>query len=74
MRTNVVLDDVLVAEAMRLSGATTKKEVIHLALKKLVESGGGKRSGHHEFLAKYTCQPDIVDGFVPLSREEANER
>ncbi len=36
MRTNVVLDERLVQEAMRLSGMKTKKDVIHLALEALV--------------------------------------
>jgi Arc/MetJ family transcription regulator len=38
MRTNVVLDDQLVAEALKSSGLKTKKDVIHLALKEFVES------------------------------------
>jgi len=38
MRTNVVIDDTLMQQAMRLTGARTKKEVIHQALKLLVES------------------------------------
>jgi Arc/MetJ family transcription regulator len=36
MRTNIVLDDDLVAEAQRLTGARSKKEVVHLALEELV--------------------------------------
>ncbi len=36
MRTNIVLDDKLVEEAMILSGAKTKKEVISLALREFV--------------------------------------
>lgn len=36
MRTNVVLDDDLVAEAIALTGVTTKKALIHLALRELV--------------------------------------
>jgi Arc/MetJ family transcription regulator len=38
MRTNIVLDDQLVADAMRLSGAKTKREVVELALRRLVNS------------------------------------
>ena len=38
MRTNIVLDDDLVKEAFKYSGAKTKKELIHLALKELVEN------------------------------------
>ena len=38
MRTNVVLDESLVDEALRLSNAKTKKELIHEALKEFVEN------------------------------------
>jgi Arc/MetJ family transcription regulator len=38
VRTNIVLDDDLVKEAMTLTGATTKKEVVHIALEELVRS------------------------------------
>jgi Arc/MetJ family transcription regulator len=37
MRTNIVLDDDLVEEAFRLTGARTKKELVHLALDELVQ-------------------------------------
>ncbi len=36
MRTNIVLDDDLVDEAMRFSHAKTKREVVDLALRELV--------------------------------------
>lgn len=36
MRTNIVIDDKLVAEAMKLSKAKTKREVVDLALRELV--------------------------------------
>lgn len=36
MRTNIVLDDELVAEALRITGASTKREVVDLALRELV--------------------------------------
>jgi len=38
MRTNIVLDDDLVEEALAATGARTKKEVVHLALQELVRS------------------------------------
>jgi Arc/MetJ family transcription regulator len=38
MRTNIVLDDDLVDEALTITGARTKKEVVHLALQELVRS------------------------------------
>ena len=37
MRTNIVLDDELVSEAMSLSGARSKREVVDLALRELVQ-------------------------------------
>ena len=37
VRTNIVLDDLLVSEAMRLVGASTKREVVHLALLEMVQ-------------------------------------
>ena len=36
MRTNIDLDDDLVAEAMKLSGAKTKKEVVEMGLLELI--------------------------------------
>ncbi len=38
MRTNIVLDDHLMEEALKLSGIKTKKELIHLALKEFVDN------------------------------------
>ncbi len=36
MRTNIVLDDELVAEAMAATGAKTKREVVEIALRELL--------------------------------------
>ena len=38
MRTNIELDDALVAEAFRLTKAKTKRELIHQALEILIQS------------------------------------
>ena len=38
MRTNINLDDELVSEAFKYTGAKTKKDLIHIALKELVEN------------------------------------
>lgn len=38
MRTNIVLDESLVKEAMRLSHTKTKKELVNQALKEFVEN------------------------------------
>ena len=38
-RTNIELDEKLVEQAMRLTGAHTKREVVDIALRRLVEKG-----------------------------------
>jgi Arc/MetJ family transcription regulator len=38
-RTNIDIDDKLVEKAMRLTGASTKREVVDIALRRLVEKG-----------------------------------
>jgi Arc/MetJ family transcription regulator len=38
MRTNIVLDDELLQEAFRYANVSTKKEIVHLALKEFVEN------------------------------------
>jgi Arc/MetJ family transcription regulator len=38
-RTNIVLDDALVEKAMAMTGARTKREVVEIALRRLVEKG-----------------------------------
>ncbi len=43
-RTNIELDDRLVAEAMELTGARTKREVVDIALRRLVDKGSLYRS------------------------------
>ncbi|WP_298089895.1 type II toxin-antitoxin system VapB family antitoxin [uncultured Sphingomonas sp.] len=37
MRTNIEIDDVLMAEAMEATGARTKKEAVEAALRQLVQ-------------------------------------
>jgi len=34
--TNIDLDETLITEAMRLTGASTKREVVHLGLRELI--------------------------------------
>ena len=38
MRTTIVLDDELLNEALQITGALTKREVVHIALQELVRS------------------------------------
>lgn len=37
MRTNIVLDDELIGEALKLENVKSKKELIHRALKEFIE-------------------------------------
>ena len=37
MRTNIVIDDKLIAEAIKATGAATKREAVELGLKALVQ-------------------------------------
>ena len=39
MRTNIVIDDKLMADVLKLTGAKTKREAVELGLKTLLKSG-----------------------------------
>lgn len=43
MRTNIVLDDKLVREAMKLANVRTMREAVDLALRRFVQSGRQKK-------------------------------
>ncbi len=43
MRTNIVLDDKLVKEAMKLANVRTKREVVDVALRRFVQNGRQKK-------------------------------
>ena len=62
-RTNIVLDETLVAEAMRLSGASTKRQVVDLALRELVRKK--KRTNILDLVGKIKFHEgfDPKDGF-----------
>lgn len=57
MRTNIVLEDDLVKEALKYSGAKTKKELIHQALEEFVKNRRRRNlldlSGKIEFAEGY---------------------
>jgi Arc/MetJ family transcription regulator len=55
MRTNIVLDDVLVEEAFRHSNAKTKRELVDLALREFVENH--KRKDVRELRGKISFHP-----------------
>lgn len=56
MITNIDLDDVLVAEAMKLSGARTKREVVDRALREMVARA--KRPSIRELFGIGGVDPD----------------
>jgi Arc/MetJ family transcription regulator len=56
MRTNIVLDDRLVREAMRLAKVRTKREMIDLALREYVT-----RSKQQDILALIDKEPIAAD-------------
>ena len=56
MRTNINLDDKLVKEAFKYSNASTKKELINLALKEFVEAN--KRMNPKEIKGKIKFEKD----------------
>lgn len=47
MRTNIDLDDVLIAEAMQATGEKTKTAVVHRALRELIRVEGLRRMLEH---------------------------
>jgi Arc/MetJ family transcription regulator len=56
MRTNIDIDDELIAEAARLTGIKTKKDLVHQALRVLIESK--KRKSIFELEGKIELDPD----------------
>lgn len=74
MRTNIVLDDQLITEALKLSGRKTKKDVVDFALQKLVQSLRRQPQKHNLFIKQYISSPIKLDRFTPLSRNDIYER
>jgi Arc/MetJ family transcription regulator len=65
-RTNIVIDDELVMQAMKLTGATTKREVVDIALRSLVS-----RADVYKALRKMRGQADW-DGDLDAWRRSSN--
>ncbi len=61
MRTNIVLDDELVATAMRVAGAKTKRQVVDLALRELV-------ARHRQRKLKRLVGRDLIDPAYDVRR------
>jgi Arc/MetJ family transcription regulator len=57
MRTNIVIDDKLMADAIKASGARTKREVVELGLKTLLQLG--KQSEIKRLRGKIQWQGDL---------------
>lgn len=55
--TNIDLDEALIAEAMRLTGVNTKKEVVHLGLRELIRLA--RLDGVQEHRGKFHWQGDL---------------
>jgi Arc/MetJ family transcription regulator len=57
MRTNIVIDDRLMEEALRLTGLKTKKEAVELGLRTLLRLG--KQEQIRRFRGKLNWQGDL---------------
>jgi Arc/MetJ family transcription regulator len=57
MRTNIVIDDKLMAEALKASGARTKREVVELGLRTLLQLG--KQAEAKRLRGKIQWQGDL---------------
>ena len=69
MRTNIDLDDQLVAEAFKASGAATKKELVHLGLKALIKSK--KRLDLLDLVGVIDLDPDFDHKAVRRTKSDA---
>lgn len=59
MRTNIVIDDKLMADALKATGLNTKKEVVELALKTLVRLKNQERI--RNFRGKLSWEGDLME-------------
>ncbi|MCZ6887762.1 MAG: type II toxin-antitoxin system VapB family antitoxin [Gammaproteobacteria bacterium] len=57
MRTNIVIDDKLLADAIKATGAKTKREAVELGLAALVRLG--KQARIREFRGKLKWRDDL---------------
>jgi Arc/MetJ family transcription regulator len=57
MRTNIVIDDQLMSEALKLTGLKTKKEAVELGLKTLIRLK--KQEGVRQYRGKLKWEGDL---------------
>ena len=57
MRTNIVIDDKLMAEVLRLTGAKSKREAVELGLKTLIRLK--KQAGIRKYRGKLAWEGDL---------------
>jgi len=57
MRTNIVIDDTLMDEALKASGLSTKKEAVEMGLKLLVKQN--KQQALRKLRGKITWEGDL---------------
>lgn len=53
MRTNIVIDDALMKEVIKLTGAKTKKEAVEMGLRTLVQIKRQERIKHYKGKLKW---------------------
>lgn len=70
MRTNIDLDEQLLKQGFALTGVRTKKELVNLALKELVESRSPKNlldlSGQIEFTEGFNTDAVRINRYVAV--------
>ncbi len=59
MRTNIVIDDKLMEDALKATGAETKKEAVELGLKALIKLK--KQEGLKKFRGRLQWEGDLED-------------
>lgn len=57
MRTNIIIDDKLMNDAMKVTGLSTKKEAVELGLRTLLRLG--KQAKIRQFRGKLNWQGDL---------------
>ena len=72
MRTNIDLDDKLVAQAMQMSGAKTKKAMVEEALRLLVQTRG--QAGMRELRGKIHWEGDLEESRLNRLPDDAWNR